>query len=300
MIDFREGVSKIEASVFGIGDHDGPQFNIFGTGFVIHEDGWILTNKHVLEPLLRTDDEGNVSIRPESRALNFVVMDGEDSTFPQIGFANTRIKDLRWIDDPPASNPVNARDSVDFEGQRADLVLPPAAPDIGICRMDLTEPPFDSIALRPVKIVLSDNLHVGTPVGILGFPQGLDGPVVDTIADLQCCPILQTGCLAGILPHPKLAIQTQLLLDIYINGGSSGSPVFTVDGDVVGVVFASRIEFTPMVELLENQDEREHERFGVHQETSLGCAVPTSAFSKQLNELLPGLIDIPEEGKSVG
>lgn len=294
MSDFREAVSIIEGSVFGIGDHDGPQFNILGTGFVIHEDGWILTNRHVLEPLLSTDEDGNTSIRPESRVLNFVVMNGGDRPSPQIGFANARITDLRWINDPPASNPIDARDSVDFGGQRADLVLPPATPDIGICKMDLTLPPFDSNPLKPARIVLSDNLHVGTPVGILGFPQGLNGPVVNSIADLQCCPILQTGCIAGILPHPKLPKQTELLLDIYVNGGSSGSPVFTMDGDVAGVVFASRVQFTPMVELLENQDEREHERFGVHMETSLGCAVPSSAFATQLNALLPGLIDVPD------
>lgn len=292
MVDYSGAFSKVERSVFGIGYHVGPQLIIFGTGFVIHEDGWLLTNRHVLEPLLQDDPSGHKSITPASRALQFVVMRRDETGVRQIGFANSRIVELNWIRLPYPSVPVNQRERVDINGQKADLVIPPQPPDIGICRIDLSLLPPESLPLTPVHLASSEAIRVGSSVGILGYPQGLQGPIVNSIMDMQCCPILQTGCVSAILPHPEWPKPTQVLLDIYINGGSSGSPLIDCNGDVFGVVFAARQEFAPLLEIQPNGEEKSIDNTGVYMGTSIGCAVPSKSFALEINQQFPNLIAV--------
>lgn len=291
VVDFSEAVKALKNAVFGIGYHVGPQFVIFGTGFVIHEDGWFLTNRHVLEPLLKRDDKGSRYIDPASRVLQFVIIAGDSSENPRIGYANTRVVELQWIQKPNPSVPIHQRDEVEIDGRKADLVIPPEPPDIGVCRVDLSLLPPESLPLRPVKMVSSRGLRIGTPLGILGYPQGLLEPAPSISAmGVQCSPILQTGCASAILPHPSMRNPTQLLLDMHVSGGSSGSPLFNVNGDVLGVVFASRQQFSPLIELLPNGEQKQQKNVGIYRETPIGCAVPSETFSDKINQIFPNLI----------
>lgn len=290
VVDFSDAFSKVERSVFGIGYHVGPQFVINGTGFVIHESGWLITNKHVLDPLLIKNSDGSLSITPASRALQFVVIQRNEAGAQQIGYANTRIIELFWIQQQHPSVPIDQREKVEINGHKADLVIPPEPPDIGIFKIDLSLLPPESLPLTPVHIVPSKGLKIGTPVGILGFPQGLHGPVVNSIMDMQCCPILQTGCVSAVLPHPDISKPSQVLLDIYIHGGSSGSPLFNLNGDVLGAVFAARQEFAPLLEVLPNGDKNSLDNTGVYLGTSIGCAVPSLAFAEEINKKFPNLV----------
>ncbi|MBU8933278.1 MAG: serine protease [candidate division Zixibacteria bacterium] len=287
--DFRKAVAGIEKSVFGIGDHTGPQFRIFGTGFVIREDGWLMTNRHVLEPLLLKDGDGNISISPASRALQFVVTIRDQSGARQIGWANSRIVELVWMSQPNIATPMDVRDDIEIDGQKADLVLAPEPPDIGICKIDLSLLPPECLPLKPVRFKRSLDLLIGTPVGCLGYPQGIQGPVsTKSIMDLQCCPILQTGCISAILPHPDFPNPTQFLLDIFVNGGSSGSPLMNSDGEILGVVFAARQQFTQLQEMLPDGKLKPDKTKGVWSGTAIGCAIPSSAFIDSLSRVLPG------------
>lgn len=290
IIDFQKAAEIVSNSVFGIGYHDGPNFIIFGTGFVINDDGWILTNRHVLEPLLKERNDGKLEIIPKSRVLQFVIQQCGNSGC-RIGYSNTRITDHFLIEQTPLSTPINQRNEVDFNGQKADLVLAPEAPDIAICKIDLSLLAKESLPLTPARMKSSSALKVGTPIAILGFSQGLQGPVTLSIENIQCSPILQLGCISAVLPHPRVPNPTEHLLDIYINGGSSGSPLFDSEGNVFGVVFASRTEFAPMFERKTDGTEREFENYGVHTNSSIGCAVPNDFYYDRINDKFPGILN---------
>lgn len=295
--DFRKAVSTIEESVYGIAVHNGPQYQVFGTGFLIHEDGWLLTNRHVLKPQLGFREDSNFADSDDIRALQYRCAGGRPD---DVRGASVKVVKMKWLQEQPPSNPINARGGIKVQGKKSDLVLPPASPDIGICQIDISRCPDNILPLIPARIVVAKNIKVGSPVGILGFPQGLKGPEFLSALDMQLCPLFQSGCIAGNLPHNAISQPTQYILDIYVNKGSSGSPLFTPDGNVVGVVFASRQQLAPIVQFSEGEKPKTLANVGVSTGTSLGCAVPSSAFAKQLNELFPGLIDIPEDHSAAG
>jgi len=96
IVDCRKAMSMIEKLVFGMGVHNGPQFYILGPGFVIHKDGWLLTNEHVLAPLLVGNRNGAVTITPASRAPQFVITEQDETGF-RIGWVNSRIAQLQLM-----------------------------------------------------------------------------------------------------------------------------------------------------------------------------------------------------------
>jgi hypothetical protein len=119
----------------------------------------------------------------------------------------------------------------------------------------------------------------GTPIGILGFPQGLSFPAKFESKDsLQMTPLLQTGVISGMLPFSGLPKPTSFVLDILINSGSSGSPLFLENGDVVGVVYAARQRFELLQTINELGELESSENSGVYLPTSLGLAVPSARF----------------------
>ena len=68
-MDFQSTYKIIRPSIVGIGftDFQG-NCQIIGTGFIVHQSGWIMSNRHVFEPLL---DENN-RIRPNAAVMLFV------------------------------------------------------------------------------------------------------------------------------------------------------------------------------------------------------------------------------------
>lgn len=65
-MDFQSAYKIIRPSTVGIGftDFQG-NCQIIGTGFIVHQSGWIMSNRHVFEPLL---DENN-RIRPNAAVM---------------------------------------------------------------------------------------------------------------------------------------------------------------------------------------------------------------------------------------
>jgi Trypsin-like peptidase domain len=162
------------------------------------------------------------------------------------------------------------------------MLLPEAA-DIGFCRIDVSDCPPEVNPLVSATIVNSAGVTEGVPVGIFGFPQGLRFPkVFERRSQMQLTPLLQTGVIAGVLPYSPIPHPEAFVLDIYVNPRSSGSPPFTADGNVIGVVYATRQRFSPVVYFDEEGNLSEAKNAGVYLPSALGLAVPSSQFPKEV------------------
>ena len=140
---------------------------------------------------------------------------------------------------------------------------------------------------QPLKIADSSTVSEGLPVAIFGFPQGLMFPYsYSKTSQMQLTPLLQAGIVSGVLPFPGAIQPEAFVINIFVNGGSSGSPLFTVAGDVVGIVFATRMSFSPLTVLDSHNEKHESSDVGTFHPSSLGLAIPSARFPKNLTELL--------------
>lgn len=279
MSDFREAFNKIRYSVVGIGIRNDPEYEIFGTGTIIHPSGWILTNKHVLDPLI--DPKLN-KIRADAAAFLFIENppEGEFDIVAGIGVAS--IVELTF---PPSNDNNQSKENTKPPKYRnLDPVqsLGIEEPDIGVCRINIPRMPEYMLPLKPAKFIHSRSVVEGTSIAVLGFPRGLYLPgKYESISQIQITPLLQKGIISGILPFSMSDHPTSFVLDMMINPGSSGSPVFLENGEIVGVVYATRLAYEPIQEIVPNNDLEGKDNLGVYVPTGLGLAVPSARLPNE-------------------
>ncbi len=151
-------------------------------------------------------------------------------------------------------------------------------PDLAVCRirteklhrLGLKELPY-------VRLADSSSIREGDEVGICGFPLGMtlkwDGHL------RQLTPIVQKGVVAAVLPWSGIDNPYAFQLDISVNPGSSGSPVFRADnGEVIGIVFAAPIHHGHVV----IPNPKGEERIAtVALPTGFGYAIPSNRYHQK-------------------
>jgi hypothetical protein len=275
-VNFQEAYQKIRPSIVGLGFRNDPEYLIIGSGFIVHQSGWIMTNRHVLDALMTTKG-GRVGLHSSAAAFFFIKVAPEEGF---VGVSGMLVASVIESASPPSKHPDNVvTSSKTFRGLKPSQVIPSEPLDIGVCKVDMSIAPKELLPLMPATIIHSKEVSEGTPVGILGFPQGLSFPVkLEAKHSTQMTPLLQTGVISGILPFFGLPQPTSFVLDILVNPGSSGSPLFLDNGNVIGVVYAARQSFEVLHTINENGDLESSQNRGVYLPTSLGLAVPSARF----------------------
>jgi len=281
-MSFRDVVAGIKPAVVGMGmltDERNPlSVLIVGTGFIIDPAGWIMTNRHVAEVFM-VERDGKKGIRNAlARAVLFV-----DATGREI-HTTGKIAKSGFIAAPFPIIEVNMAP----HSRENDLHYE-TVPDLAVCRISIEK--LDRVGLKELPFIsLGDSSKVreGDEVGTCGFPLGL------TLANdgrmRQFTPIVQKGVIAAVLPWTGIPNPHAFQLDININGGSSGSPLFTAEsGDIIGVVFAAPVA-TGMVTIPVGNEQRPIATVALP--TGFGYAVPSRRFLEEPKPIqnLPDLI----------
>lgn len=188
-----------------------PDFpDIIGTGFIVDENGIILTNNHVIEAIKnlprRKDDPNAIPIR----VMFF-------HNIPKIGMVSIPLE-------------VEAFTTTKIEQKILGNNYGEDIPDIGAIYVKAKGLPFVSI---DEKLSVDE----GDEVLISGFPMG-----TETLRSAgwihQLSPILQKGIVSAILPFVCDSPHS-IIVEAVTHGGSSGSPIFNIrSGKVIAILFA--------------------------------------------------------------
>lgn len=282
MRDFQLAYKTVRPSIVGIGFSDFQgNCHIIGTGFIIHPSGWIMSNRHVLEPLLISVNN-QIIIRPDAAVMLFVKVDPSPNFTGVVGVIPTKIIDLAYAPFGVESN--HRMEVKKYKNLESVQMLSPEEPDIGVIKIEPSILPPEAHPLTAVEIISSVGYEEGTNVGIIGFPQGLSLPsLIDKMSLIQLTPLLQVGIISAVLPFSGIPKPTNYILDLFVNPGSSGSPLFLENGEVIGIVYATRQSFSPIVNINEDNkiQEENNKGLGVYIPSGLGLAIPSSRFPEE-------------------
>ncbi|MFN8007526.1 MAG: serine protease [Terriglobia bacterium] len=262
-MDFRDAFKKVCPSVVGIGYQNDGVLEILGTGFLVSQDGWLITNRHVItEPV-----EGGCKFREDVKVF----------LFPESDVLVLNVCEYNIFPSPHVNSPKpNFSPSTHQIVKNAIGDYTPELHDISYLKID---PPL-GYNLNPVLIGETANLSVGTYVGVIGFPQGLQiPPPID--ATLELTPTFQIGTIAALLPSPSFREIERYALDLFVNTGSSGSPVFLSDGNVIGIIMQTR---EVKAYLLTYKGKLTSTSVPERKETGLGYAIPQARFPENDHE----------------
>jgi hypothetical protein len=197
--------------------------SIIGTGFFVDSSGVAATNRHVIDAL---EEQGRLPRHPRNNAgpvgaLVFTEVKSEDGHQGlAIGMLNVDL--LIW----------NALEHFDAGPRRYGE----SVPDLGFVELNVREVPKLRLATG------ANTVRVGTSIATAGFPEGSD-TVTFHGKITQLTPVLRHGIISSVFPFaaPK---PHGFSIDVLLQGGASGSPVFLTDQPTVVGMIASQITNT--------------------------------------------------------
>jgi S1-C subfamily serine protease len=293
-LSFHEVLPQIKPAVVGIGllaDPADPLSVVIqgtgfvvdpqGTGFVVDPRGLVMTNKHVAELLVQERD-GKIGVRNAiARAVFFL-----ERTEPRVVAGHTLERQrgaapcpITAVSAPPGVLPT----TIDYSQE----------PDLAVCQVDISGlGHFTANPLPSLTLADSSTVHEGEEVGVCGFPLGLRLPRGTELHQLT--PIAQKGIVAAILPWAGVSNPHAFQLDIALNPGSSGSPVFRAGtGEVIGIVFATPLR--PEHVKIPLPDGTTEEVSTIALPTGFGYAIPSNRYREKVQRVTK-LPDIVHEG----
>lgn len=183
---------------------------IIGTAFAVNDRCLFATNHHVITKAIElAGKDGCGAIK----LLNF--QDHNDNVMPvEIEVCET-MEITHKIDESKPSRPLPTIDLSFFRGR---------------------------VKNNPYLLLTNDtrNYQAGTRVATSGYGLGTDLLFAEGFFN-QTLPAVQQGIISATLPKPSLA--NGLLVNMMIQGGASGSPLFLQDRpEVVGIMYASMLD----------------------------------------------------------
>ncbi len=185
-------------------DPSRPFFKIVGTGFLV-QPKLAMTNRHVIEGL--REAQRSFGFPNEQMLLMFV--------YPYEG---------GWY---------TGYSTVLAHGAARERDL-----DIGLIDFNrVPAPEFEQC--QPLPVTDDPVVRVSEAIAVCGYPYGSELLERDG-RTYRFGPVLQQGYISAVAPFDSASKASELLMDIRIAGGMSGSPVVRIsDGQVVGIARAA-------------------------------------------------------------
>jgi S1-C subfamily serine protease len=200
----------------------------WGSGFVLDAEGYLVTNKHVVEPW-KFDPEicalvamGEIEVLPQSARISAwpsgcTCVDPDGRPRSDEGYNNFQLRNLRVVltaEDRFSEEPLNVgRTRLDYRIHELD------DHDLAIVRIEGGT--FEPLPTLPP--VMRPRLAKLDPIMALGFPRGHGGLEVG---------IAETSPSLGTIRK----IESTIHVTASIIPGNSGGPLFNRDGMVIGIV----------------------------------------------------------------
>jgi S1-C subfamily serine protease len=250
--------------------------DIIGTGFIIDESGLVLTNQHVVDAFDKLPSPSDQTDPFDRVGIILFDVRGNEIRYPSLEILGaTKIKshipqDNFWDREPP---------------------------DISLVNVNLKGLPYCKISDN--SELIKEGLDVATagfPMGTLGLTDSINGPVS------QLTPVLQKGVISAIKPW-AVANPLSFTINVLIQGGASGSPVFEIEtGEVIGVLAARRFE-PDMIRILDSKGKPILDNYNqqvsivVKYPTSFSIVVPTYLIATKIEELKEEMMRVSGDDK---